>query len=317
MGEQVVSEFDIICLGYSATDYLGIVPRYPEIDTKTELLEFSKQGGGPAATASVTVARLGARVAFVGKVGDDDFGRFMIAELERERVNTRNILIQPNSSSQFAFIVIDRDTGKRTIFWTRSGVSPLRPEELSKDVITSCRVLLTDGHDTWASLQAAIWANEAGIPVVYDAGSVREASLELADHTDALVASERFAREYTGKSNPEEAAKMMLSGRRKYSVVTLGEKGCVYATETGVHYQPAFRVRTVDTTGAGDAFHGAFAYGILKNWPYAEIVEFSSAVAAMKCTKLGGRPGLPTLHEVLAFLSEHSNNQFWKQIRAE
>jgi len=309
-----MTEFDVICLGYSATDYLGIVPHYPEVDTKMELLQFSKQGGGPAATASVTIARLGARVAFVGKVGDDDFGQFMIEELAKEGVDTNNIVIQPNAGSQFAFIVIERHTGKRTIFWSRSGVAPLQVEELDKDIITSCRVLLTDGHDTWASLQAAIWANEAGIPVVYDAGSVREASIELAEHTDALVASERFAREYTGQTDPAKAAQAMLSGRRKYSVVTLGENGCVYATQECVVHQPAFQVDVVDTTGAGDAFHGAFAYGILRGWSYREIVEFSSAVAALKCTKLGGRPGLPTLEGALSFLRERSDNPFWLEM---
>ncbi|MDI6828235.1 MAG: PfkB family carbohydrate kinase, partial [Armatimonadota bacterium] len=219
-----MAKFDVVCLGYSAVDYLGVVPHYPEEDTKMELLEFSKQGGGPAATASVTLARLGARVAFLGKVGDDDFGRFMLAELAKEGVCTDYVVVQKGASSQFAFIVIDRNTGKRTIFWTRSGVMPLQAEELNHEVITSCRVLLTDGHDTWAAVKAAELANEAGIAVVYDAGSVREASIELAEHTDALVASERFAREYTGKTDPNEAAQIMLSKRRRYSVVTLGER---------------------------------------------------------------------------------------------
>lgn len=309
-----MAEFDVICLGYSATDYLGIVPHYPEEDTKIELLQFSKQGGGPAATASVALARLGARVAFVGKVGDDDFGKFMLAELAKEGVCTEHVIIQKGASSQFAFIVINRHTGKRTIFWTRSGVTPLQPEELNSNVLTSCRVLLTDGHDTWAAVKAAKLANEAGIPVVYDAGSVREASVELAEHTDALIASERFAREYTGKKDPQEAAQVMLSGRRRYSVVTLGERGCVYATNEGTFHQPAFKVNVIDTTGAGDVFHGTFAFGILNDWPYREIVEFSSAVAAMKCTKLGGRPGIPTLMEALSFLRKRSENPFWHSI---
>ncbi len=308
--------FDVVGIGYSAMDYLGIVPRYPELDEKLQMLEFSKQGGGPAATAMATVGRLGGRASYVGKVGDDDFGRFMLTELEKDGVNIDRVVVQHGAPSQFAFIVVDGETGKRTIFWTRSGIDPLLAEELDRDHILSARVLLVDGHDAAAAIAAASWANEVGIPVVYDAGSVRDGSEELAARTDFLAASCLFARQLTGEEDAERAGRLMLGGKSKLAAVTLGEEGCVYATSEGTFRQPAFEVDVVDTTGAGDVFHGALSYAVSHGWPYAEIIEFCSAVAALKCTKLGGRAGIPSLPRTLDFLRARSENRFWVDVSA-
>lgn len=306
--------FDIIGIGYSAVDYLGIVPRYPELDEKMELLEFSKQGGGPAATAMATVGRLGGRASYVGKVGDDDFGRFMLDELAKDGIDTDHVVVQRGAASQFSFIVVDRETGKRTIFWTRSDIASLLPEELDRAHILSTRVLHVDGHDVPAAISAAGWANEAGIPVVYDAGSVRDRSDQLVARTDFLVASKRFAGQFTGEEDAEKAARLMLGGRRKLAAVTLGEDGCVYATTEGTFRRPAFEVDVADTTGAGDVFHGAFSYALSREWPHAEIVEFASAAAALKCTKLGGRAGIPTLSQALDFLRTRSASALWTNL---
>ena len=307
-------EYDVVGVGYCAVDYLGIVPRYADLDTKMEMSPFIKQGGGPAATAMVTVARLGGRASYVGKVGDDDFGRFMLDQLALEGVDTSQVGIEPGAESQFAFIVVDGETGKRTIYWTRSGVPSLRPDEVKREHILSAKVLLVDGHDIQAAIEAAGWANEAGIPVVYDAGTARENTDLQFERTNYLAASRLFASAFTGENDPEKAARAMLGGRRKLSAVTLGDEGCVYATSDGLFHQPAFKVDTVDTTGAGDVFHGALAFGVLRDWPIPEIVEFASAVAAMKCTALGGRTAIPTLPQALTFLRERSANPFWKRL---
>ncbi len=306
-----VSMFDVIGIGYTATDYLGIVPRYAEIDTKMEMSPFIKQGGGPAATAMVAVSRLGGRASYVGKVGDDDFGRFMLDQLAVEGVDTSQVTVAPGAESQFAFIVVDGETGKRTIYWTRSGVPSLRPDELDREHVLSAKVLLVDGHDIEAAIEAAGWANEAGIPVVYDAGTARENTDVLFERTNYLAASKLFATSFTGEDDPEKAASAMFGGRRKLSAVTLGSEGCFYATSEGTAYQPAFQVDTVDTTGAGDVFHGAMAFAVFKDWPIPEMVEFASAVAAMKCTALGGRTAIPSLPQALGFLRERSPNGFW------
>ena len=301
--------FDVVGVGYCAVDYLGIVPRFPEVDTKIPMEEFVRQGGGITATAMATVGRLGGRASYIGKVGDDDFGRFIVAELEKDGVHTGSMVIQPGASSQFSFVVVDKPSGKRTIFWTYSGIR-FEGSELRREDVLAGKVVHVDAHHPSAAIQAASWANEAGIPVVMDAGSVREGSKELVERADCLIASSLFARQFTGQDDPEKAARMMfgscspelVEGRRRISVVTMGEQGCVYVTDDGTFHQPAFEVEVVDTTGAGDVFHGAFSFGLSKGWQFAEIIRFASAVAAIKCTKLGGRAGIPTLEQALAFL---------------
>ena len=298
-----MKRFDVVGVGYCNVDYLGIVPRYPDLDEKMRMTDFSRQGGGVTATAMATVGRLGGRACYIGKVGDDDFGRFSITELEKDNVDISRVIIQPETSSQFSFIAVDQTTGKRTIFWTPSEIK-FEANELCRDEVLAGKVLHVDAHHPDAALQASKWANEAGIPVVMDAGTLRPGSEEIVEHTDALIASALFARQFTGEDDPEAAVRKMLGGQRKIAAVTLGDKGCFYATADGVRHQPAFRVDVVDTTGAGDVFHGAFSFGLAQGWEFPAIVEFASAVSAIKCTKLGGRAGIPTLPEVHRFLDK-------------
>lgn len=301
---MIAEPFDVVGIGYCAVDYLGIVPKYPALDEKVLMTEFTRQGGGLIATAMATVGRLGGRASYIGKVGGDDFGRFTIAELEKESLDTSRVVVDPNGASQFAFIAVDQETGKRTIFWTQSGVM-LEPEEISREDILAGKVLQVDSHYPHAALQAVTWANEAGIPVVMDAGTLREGAVEIAERTNALITSTLYARQFTGQDDPEKAAVMMFDERKIISAVTLGDKGCVYVTKEGTFHQPAFGVDVVDTTGAGDVFHGAFSFGLAKGWPIPQIMEFASAVAAIKCTKLGGRTGIPTYPQTVAFLRVH------------
>lgn len=297
-----MKQFDVVGLGYCNVDYMGIVPRYPELDEKIGMVEFLKQGGGVTATAMAAVGRLGGRASYIGKVGGDDFGKYILSGLEDEGVDTSRVVIVPGASSQFSFIVVDQATGKRTIFWTSSGLV-LEPHEIRREDILAGKVLQLDDHHP-AAIQAADWANEAGIPAVMDAGTVRDGSAELVERTDFLIASALFAKQFTGEDNPEKAARVMFGGRRKFSAVTLNEKGCVWVTDEGTFHQPAFEVDVVDTTGAGDVFHGAFSFGLSKGWPHKEIIEFASAVAAIKCTKLGGRTGIPTSAQAMDFLQK-------------
>lgn len=313
MTESQTGHFDVVGLGYAALDYLGIVPRYPDLDEKMLMTEFIRQGGGITATAMATVGRLGGRARYIGKVGDDDFGQFIVDELARDNVDTTRVAVSQGASSQFSFVVVDQQTGKRTIFWTSSGLS-LEPEDIRREDVIAGKVLHLDAHYPHAALLAAEWANEAGIPVLMDAGTLREGSHEIAERTDYLIASALFARQYTGLQDAESAARAMFAGRRKLAGVTMGEEGCVFVTEEGAFHQPAFEVDVVDTTGAGDVFHGAFSFGLSRRWPVKEIAEFASAVAAIKCTKLGGRTGIPTFRQAIEFLRARSGNLFWQKL---
>jgi len=294
-------KYDVVGIGYAAVDYLGVVPRYPALDEKLQMLEFSKQGGGVVATAMVALSRLGAKAAYVGKVGGDDFGRFTVAELEAEGVDIGGVVVAPGDESRFSFIIVDKATGKRTIIW-KTLEAPLREDEIDRTHVLSGRIIHLDGHEPEAGLAAAKWANEADIPVSLDAGSVRPGIDELIRRVDILITSSLFAVDYTGETDPMAAARKMLCGRTRIAGVTAGEHGCFCTDGMVEEHVPAFKVDVVDTTGAGDVFHGAFVYAQLQGWDLRRAAQFASAVAAIKCTKLGGRAGIPTLPQAMEFL---------------
>lgn len=298
--------FDIIGIGCSSVDYIGIAPEYPPLDLKIEMEGLTIQGGGPAATAMVTAARLGASVSLVSAVGDDQLGRIILDELAYERVDTGHIITRPGASSHFSFIVVDKPTGKRNVFWTRAGLAHIAPDELDREHILSAKLLHVDNIETYAALQASRWANDAGIPVLMDAGSLRPGVSDILPHVDYLIASHRFAQQYLEEPDPMAAAETMRKGRTSVSIVTCGDQGSYCASDEGSFHTPAFEVDAVDTTGAGDVFHGAFSFGIVQGWDLRTIIRFASAAAAIKCTQLGGRPGIPTIEQVREFLGDNA-----------
>jgi sugar/nucleoside kinase (ribokinase family) len=295
--------FDVIGLGSCAVDLLGIVPSFPKPDTKNKMIRLVQQGGGPVGTALVTLARLGAKVSFVGKLGDDEFSRFAINEFTQEEVDTSGIVKEEKAGPYFAFVVVDEKKGSRTIWWTDQMVCRLKKKELSKDFITSCRILHLDEYDLPAALLAATWAKEKGIKTVLDAETPqKEELLSLVKLTDFLIVPEEFALGFSGATNVEKATEFFLKRGPGVVGVTQGKRGSLIRTKEKSFFQPAFNVPVVDTTGCGDVFHGGFIYGILKNWPIEVTAEFASAVAAIKCKKLGGRAGCPSFEKVKDFL---------------
>ncbi|UCF05726.1 MAG: sugar kinase [bacterium] len=296
--------FDVVGLGYTALDYLGIVPHLPERDRKLELKRFLIQGGGPTATAMVTVRRLGLSSAYIGKVGDDGFGKRMIEELAAEGVDTAGVLVEPGADSQFAFIMVDETTADRTILWTRGSVSGIRADEVDTHLITSARALLIDDLEPEAAAVAARTARGKGIPVLIDAGSLRSGVRELLPLCDYIVASEVFAAQIAGGIDVSEALERLYSFGPKAVVVTRGRAGCVAFDGTDTIEAEGFTVEAVDTTGAGDVFHGAFLFAVLQGWNLYEMCVFANAVAALKCRRLGGRAGIPDITEALVFLEE-------------
>lgn len=293
--------FDVIGIGHSAADFLGVVPYYPSIDERIRIMEFSRQGGGEAATALVTLSRLGATTSFVGKIGDDDFGRFILTEFGKEKVDTSHIVVEKGAFSLFAFCIIDKESGKRTIFWYK-GMKPLMPEELDEEFILSAKILHLDQYEIEADIEAAQRFKEAGKTVVLDIDTINPPLERLVKLVDVVIGSEVFAKNFTSNNNYFEAVERISSLGPKVVVITLGAKGCLCKSNGNTFIQPTFEVDVADTTGCGDVFHGAFIYGLLQKWDLKRIAIFSNAVAAIKCTKIGGRAGIPTLKEVEEFL---------------
>ncbi|NMC72867.1 MAG: sugar kinase [Geobacteraceae bacterium] len=295
----------VVGIGQCAWDYLGVVDAFPAVDTKQEVEEWQEQGGGPAATALVTLARLGIPGEFFGVTGDDSEGERIRRSLVSEGIGIRGVITRRNASSQTAFIAIEKGTGTRTIFWRRPSGLPLLPAELPADFLDGCTFLHLDGLMTEVSLFAAQQALHRGIPVMLDAGRVRPGMLEIAEYCQYLVAAEQFALDLGWDGRPETLS--ATAGRLKPPVVTitLGKRGSITFHGGEILSVPAFPVHAVDTTGAGDVFHGGYIFGILRGFALADTIRFASAAAALKCTRIGGRAGIPSLPRILRFLGEN------------
>ncbi len=302
-----ILKYDVVGLGQCCVDYLALVERYPYVNEKSEVNKLTIQGGGPVATAMVTLSRLGVSTSFIGKISDDYFGTLIQDSLTVEHVNIDHIVVEKGGRSQVSFIVIEKETGKRTIFWTKPTVAPLSPDEINKDIIRNARVLHLDELMIEGSLEAARCAKDAGVTVVVDAGSLREGSLELIKMADYVITSEVFAKQYYSNNYDAKAAAMeLLKLGSRAVVVTLGDKGSITVSKESYFYQPAFKIKAVDTTGCGDVFHGAFIFGLIQRWDLKETIRFASATAALKCRNIGGRTSIPDLREVEEFLENEN-----------
>lgn len=294
----------VIGLGQCAYDYLFVTDSFPQPDTKKEVLEWTNAGGGPVATALAGLSRLGIECNYHGIIGDDEAGEKIRESLLHENINTEGLIKRWGTDSQVAFIAVEKDSGKRTIFWKRPSGAPLTPDELPDHFLDGADFLLVDGLMAKASMQAAKKARKKGIPVMLDAGRVRNGMIELAHMCDYVVGSEEFARGLRKDKpfDPEEAIEKMRSFGAKAATVTLGDKGSITLCSDEIFRTPAYKVDAVDTTGAGDVFHAGYIYGLLQKRDIKEVVRFASAFAALKCRKLGGRAGIPDLNEVMNFL---------------
>jgi len=295
-------EFDCLGFGVCPIDYLCILKSYPQLDDKMEAVKSDVQGGGPVPTAMVTLSRLGKKTAFVGRVGNDPEGLFVKKELENEGVNTEYLMVDPKIKTAKAFIWIDKETGKRTVVLDQPELKKTKPSELGFLDKVRVKYMHLDARDIDLNIDLAKWSRKIGAEVVLDMGSLRGEFQKLLPLVDHLAVSNRFASGYTGSIDPLKACRSLLGGGFKTVVITLGKEGAIGGTKDKVFHVPGYKVKAVDTTGAGDVFHGAFIYGLLESWELEKIIRFSNACAALKCTKLGGRAGIPTLSEAEKFL---------------
>lgn len=306
-GAIVSKSLEIIGLGYGSLDYLALVPHVPS-DDKVEIIQSLIQGGGPAATATVAAARLGAAAGFIGSVGDDESGQIILDAFLRDGVTTEGIVVRKDAESPVAYCWIDEHTGKRSIAWTRGSAQAITPEEININSIKNAKALHLDGHQTEAAIFAAEVAREHGVIVSLDAGTVIPKIDRLVKLADIVIASELFLKKFTGESDNIIAIKKLFTyGQMKFAGVTMGDKGSLGFDGKNDYFQSAFPTEVVDTTGAGDVFHGAFVYRYVKGGNWTKCLQFASAAAAIKCMKLGGRSGIATLDQIENFLRNVEN----------
>jgi len=303
MSHQNSSVVDVVGVGLNATDTIIRLPQFPAFDSKVEFMSAETLPGGQVASALVACARWGLKTRYVGKVGDDDAAQLQRKEFAAEGVETQLIPVK-GCHSQRAFILVDANTGERTILWRRDDRLALRPEELQRDAIIAARALHVDGHDTAAAAQAARWARESGLPVTADVDNLYPGVEALLDQVDFLIASQEFPSRLTVETDLLRA--LPAIARRhgcRVAGATLGRQGVLaWEKAAGFLYCSAYRVEARDTTGAGDIFHGAFVYGLLAGWPLPRLLDFSCAAAGLNCTAIGARGGIRPVGEIEALM---------------
>jgi sugar/nucleoside kinase (ribokinase family) len=302
-----MSTYDVLGLGVSTLDILALVGHFPAGEEIQRADDLRLEGGGPVATAIVALARLGARTAMLDAVGDDWRGRLIQEEFDREGVDTTHLQIIEGASTATACVLVERGTGARTVVYLPGTTPEVTREELTQGLIESARILHLNGRHWDACLAAARRAREAGVSVSFDGGAdrYRDAMRQLIPLVDVAIVAHDFATKYTGEDNPTQAARLLLGEGPRLVVVTDGVRGSwVYPAEGGPFHQPAYEADPlVDTTGCGDAYHGAFLFALLAGRPLEQAAAFASAAAALNTRRLGGRAGLPTYEEVDAFLA--------------
>lgn len=297
-------QFDVVGVGLNATDTLILLARFPAYAGKVPFDEEILSPGGQVASAMVACARLGLRVKYVGTMGDDERGRIQMESLRREGIDLSDVEVRQGCPNQSAYILIDRSTGERTVLWRRPDCLRLDPARIRPEIIAETRLLHIDGHDTPAVERAARMARQAGVPVTVDVDTVYHGFDRVLPYVDYLIASSEFPGNWTSEADPFKALAMLQADYgMRVAAMTLGAYGALALVEGKFLYSPAFVVNCVDTTGAGDVFHGAFCYAVLEGMPVREALDFSNAMAALNCTAIGARGGIRGRDEALALMT--------------
>ena len=295
----------IVGVGACVLDTLIECDNYPIEDKKFRANSILKTGGGPVANALVVASKLGIETEFLGALSKDVDGKFLIDEFDRYGVDTKNIKKIDGVNAFVSYVILSKNLGSRTCVFNR-GSLPDDPKNINFLAIKEANVLHLDGNYLNCAIESAKFAKSNGVLVSLDAGGNYEGIEKLLPYVDILIPSEEFALSFTKTEKVETAIKILME---KYSpkvlVVTQGKNGGLFVHNEKVYNYDSFKVKCVDSNGAGDTFHGAFLVAYLNGLSVEECCEFASATSAIKCTKIGTREALPTIDEVFSFIKSH------------
>ena len=310
---------DVLCLGIACYDLIFTVDRHFGPDEKIRASELTACGGGIASNAAMTAARLGCSVAFAGYLGQDMYGDSHIDELRAAGVNTE-LVVRGRKPTSLSAILVKPDGARALVNYgtwpgretaAQPGAGQGSPElpGAAELRLERCqpRAVLVDGYHIAAADRLVERARAENIATVLDGDMLHAGTRTLMEKVEFLVVSEHFAQDFTRQSDPAIALEQ-LSKCAPSTIITLGDRGLCWRNRAdsrfgaGAGSFPAFAIEAEDTTGAGDAFHGAFAAGLARGMAWEELLRFASAVGALCCTRKGARLGIPTGAEVAAFL---------------
>lgn len=296
----------IVGIGANVFDTLYNIPTYPAEDTKMRATASKTAGGGPVATGLVAASKLGEDASYIGVLSDDNGGKFLKEDFVRYGVGTDLIEVKSGYRSFASVLWLCADSATRTCVFDKGNLPPLVLNEAQKQAVKDAELLMVDGNEMDAAVEAAKLARENGTKVLYDCGGLYEGVERLLAHTDIMIPSEEFSLGHTGCKTAEEAAKKLYE---TYSpevvVITQGKRGGILYDGKEIVSYPIYPAVVVDSNGSGDVFHGAFAAGIVKGYGYLKCCHFSSAVSGLKCTGVGSRQSVPDFETVKKYMKEN------------
>lgn len=296
----------IVGIGACVFDALYEIPTYPTEDTKMRATASKAAGGGPVATGLVAAQKLGEETAYIGVLSTDNGGAFLKSDFEKYGVST-DLIDEKDGYRSFASVLwLCADSATRTCVFDKGDLPPLQLNDAQKDAIRRADILMVDGNELDAAVEAAAIAKNNGTKVLYDCGGLYKDVERLLALTDIMIPSEEFAMGHTGEANAEAAAKKLFDTYRpEVVVVTQGKRGGILYDGKTVTPYPIYPATVVDSNGSGDVFHGAFAAAVCKGYDYLKCCHFSSAVSALKCMGVGARESVPSFSRVAAYMKEN------------
>jgi len=299
--------FDVVGIGTACVDLNATVAAIPKVDENVLALDHRRHLGGPVATALATLQRLGISTMYMGMLGNDEYGNAIVRGMQAEGIDTSALRLEDGESSPFSFVLVDSKTGGRSIVHYPGCRFRVPADCVDHKAVRNARLLHVDMAAP-AVFAACEIAKEAHVPISVDANLLFPRLEELLEIADIFIPARRLARELSEKEEPVEAGKKLLAKHGlKLVVITCGDEGSVAVTEKETVRLSGFKVNAVDTTGAGDVFHGAYLYGYLKEWPLERALCFANGAAAIMCTSQDGWAGIPTLNDVERFLDENDS----------
>lgn len=313
MGRLVAS------VGDANVDLLARVPAVPQRGEEVLIERVQRRAGGSAANFSAAVSRLGFGSGFLGRVGDDSFGRFLVEEFKKDGVEISQLQVDEEAATGFVLVLVTSE-GERTMFGFRGANSRFSLEGVDPSYLGRLKALhisgyaLLEGPQRVAAQKLLKLARREGILVSLDVGITPARRIaprlrSILRFVDLLFLNELEASLLMGAKSPRLAAKLAHKAGAKTVVLKLGGKGCLVITPQAEGHHPSFPVKIKDTTGAGDAFDAGFVVGLIQGWDVEEAARFANAVGALSATKVGARTALPTARKVKAFLNRFSGGR--------
>ncbi|MDD2490186.1 MAG: PfkB family carbohydrate kinase [Bacilli bacterium] len=296
----------IVCIGHASYDITFPVDGYPNENSKNRVPEKIECGGGPASNAAYLLGKWGMNTSFIGVVGNDLYGKRILKEFEQVKVDTKQVEIDNEYETTLSFIVVNKNNGSRTTFTYRNKEMKMRNQ-----IKVEADIILVDGQELDTSIKA-IKDNPKAISII-DAGSLKEENIILGKMVNYLVCSKDFAEDFCemkiNLQEPDSTIKVFQKLKQEFNnniIITLEAKGCLYEKDNIIKLMPSIKVKSIDSTGAGDLFHGAFVYGIANGFDIEKTLKIANITGALSVTRLGGRYSVFSLEEVLKVYNEYT-----------